>query len=83
MTEATGPVFVLIPVGGFEMCAQREDHEASNFDAKAMPSKGPTFHVALGPHFISKFEMNLAQWLRPTASSPSVSGLRWRLELEG
>lgn len=75
VTKETGLVFVLIPGGTFYMGATREegDHSIAQYgDTLAVGDESPIHVVNLPAFFISKFEMNQAQWLRATGDAPSM-----------
>ena len=71
LTTDTGIVFVLIPGGDFLMGAQADDPSAPNFDPDAEVIEGPVHEEILEPFFLSKFEVNQAQWVRLTSLNPS------------
>ncbi len=74
VTESMGLVFVLIPGGKFWMGAQRTDPTGRNYDPQARGSESPVHEVELSPHFVSKYEMTQAQWLRFVGRNPSYYG---------
>jgi formylglycine-generating enzyme required for sulfatase activity/serine/threonine protein kinase len=78
LTEKTGLVFVLIPVGSFNMGVVPPSDEnpigSPNVVPWARTFDGPVHAVTLKPFFLSKYEMNQGQWLRFTGNNPS--GLR-------
>lgn len=76
--EESGVVLVLIPGGAFKMGAEKPPtvyaglRTGPNRDAHAHFYEGPVHEVALGPYFISKYELTQAQWRRLTHAVPSV-----------
>ncbi|MCC6405959.1 MAG: SUMF1/EgtB/PvdO family nonheme iron enzyme [Planctomycetes bacterium] len=72
LEEASGLVLVLIPGGSFWMGAQASDPNGRNFDPSAEADEEPVREVTLSPYFLSKYEMNQAQWTRVAARNPSV-----------
>jgi len=76
MTEESAVVLVLIPGGSFRMGAIRPSavHPVGspNVDPCAHGNEGPVHTVTLDAFFISKFEMNQAQWLRIAGENPSA-----------
>jgi serine/threonine protein kinase/formylglycine-generating enzyme required for sulfatase activity len=72
LQDATGVVLVLLPGGTFLMGAQRGNPEGANYDPQAQPEESPVREVAVGPYFISKYEMTQGQWKRATGRLPST-----------
>ncbi len=70
----TGLVFVLIPGGSFRMGAVKRRTAGPNRDPFAGGDEGPVRTVTLDPFFLSKYEMNQAQWMRTTGENPSYCG---------
>jgi formylglycine-generating enzyme required for sulfatase activity len=73
--DETGLVFVLVPGGTFRMGAQPPSWATlgrPNIDPYADQDEGPIHDVRLAPFFISKYEMNQAQWFRWVGHNPSV-----------
>ncbi len=74
----TGLILVLLPGGTFTMGAQSLEPGGVNYDREAVSDEGPPFEVTLRPFFISKYEMNQAQWHRIAGHDPSVfAGKPW------
>ena len=46
------------------MGAQKDDPLGHNYDPGAQPNESPVHEVAIGPFFLSKYEMTQAQWRR-------------------
>ena len=69
--ESTGLVFVLVPGGGAELGAQRDDPAAACHDPAARPEEAPVRSVELAPFLVSKFEMTQGQWERLSGETPS------------
>jgi len=72
LTEATGVVLVLLPGGPTWRGAQAADPGGRNYDAQAMIDEGPVHEVELSPFFLSKYELNQAQWMRIAGVNPSI-----------
>ena len=66
--SGTGIVLVLLPGGITRMGARRpregEPAETPHVDALAVEAESPIDDIPLDPHFVSKFEMTQAQWIR-------------------
>jgi len=73
--EEHGLVFVLIPGGTYSMGAIRPDADhpvgTPNVDPGCLVWEQPVHSVTVSPFFLSKYEMNQAQWLRITRENPS------------
>jgi formylglycine-generating enzyme required for sulfatase activity len=67
----TGIVLVLLPPGRFRLGAQAQDEHAPNYDPQAEADEQPVVELALGPFFLSKYELTQGQWLRVTGVNPS------------
>ncbi|MAB78742.1 MAG: hypothetical protein CMJ89_05245 [Planctomycetes bacterium] len=73
-----GLLFVLIPSGTFLMGAQSEQEDELMYDPAAERDEGPVHEVTMTPFFLSKYEMNQAQWTRLTGENPSIyTGDSW------
>ncbi len=72
--ETSGVVLVLIPGGRARVGAQKLDPTAERFDRGAFEDESPVHEVELDAHFLSKYEMTQAQWLRASGSNPSIYG---------
>ncbi len=72
-TEGMGLIFVLIPGGGFLMGAQT-DPALSHYYADAYVEEAPVHEVAVGPFFLSKYEMTQGQWLHIAGENPAKYG---------
>ena len=60
------------------MGAQRDDPGGVNYDPDAITDEGPPHEVTLRPYFLSKYEMNQAQWHKIAGEDPSVfTGEPW------
>ena len=70
----SGMVFVLLPGGTFQMGAQSHAPELPRHDPRAWLEQGPVHEVELDPFFISKYEVNQAQWKRCVGTTPSLYG---------
>lgn len=68
---STGVVLVLLVGGEFVMGSQSDSPTGRNHDQDGSPDEGPPRTVGLSPFFLSKYEMNQAQWLRATGERPS------------
>jgi len=71
LDDDIGLVFVLVPGGTFVMGSQNIDPQTPNFDPDSNTDEQPIFDVTLQPYFISKYEMNQAQWVSLTGHNPS------------
>ncbi|MEM7307255.1 MAG: bifunctional serine/threonine-protein kinase/formylglycine-generating enzyme family protein [Planctomycetota bacterium] len=71
ITPATGVVLVLVPGGASLQGAQLHHPSLGNFDPDAPLREGPVHPVRVSPFFLSKYELNQAQWLRYTGENPS------------
>ncbi len=72
MSEASGPLFVLLPGGTFLFGGQGSDPEAPNYDPSATPDTWRVQSVRLDPFFIAAYEVTQAQWERGMGSNPSA-----------
>ncbi len=72
MLEDSAVVFVLIPGGTFRLGAQRTDPDGVQYDPLARDSEGPPRSMSLDPFFMSKYELDIAQWLRATGTRPNT-----------
>ena len=64
VTGELGLVFVLVPGGTFQMGAQCNNPDGSNYDPGASPDEYPVHSVTLAPFFMARYEMTQAQWAR-------------------
>jgi len=77
LAPETGLVFVLVPGGRFIMGSQNRNRSGPNFDLGATTDEGPPHEVVLHPYFLSKYEMNEAQWQRLTRDPTPRRGVPW------
>jgi len=75
LTEGSGLVLVLVPAGTFRMGSQSADPERPNYERANRENEGPVHEVELSAFFLSKYEMNQAQWKRLTGRNPSRDGV--------
>ncbi len=69
--EESSLVLVLLPGGSFLMGAQRPWPDRPGHDPGAEKHESPPHRVRVSPFFLSKYEMNQAQWERGTGENPS------------
>lgn len=75
MLEDSAVVFVLIPGGTFLLGAQSWDPDATQYDELAYPDEGPPRSMSLDAFFLSKYELDIAQWWRATWTRPNTYGV--------
>jgi serine/threonine protein kinase/formylglycine-generating enzyme required for sulfatase activity len=74
LSEQSGLVLVLVPGGAFLMGSQGSDPAGPNYDPASNRTEWPLHDVELSPFFLSKFELNQAQWKRLVGHNPSFNG---------
>jgi len=74
LEEETGLVLVLLPGGSFRSGAQARNPNGPNYDPLAEDDESPVHEATLSPFFLSKYEMNQAQWQRISSENPSYYG---------
>ena len=70
--EDTAIILVLLPENTFWMGSDTDIKTQGNFDPRTQEIESPSHQVHISAFFMSKYELNQAQWLRVMESNPSA-----------